>query len=234
MTTTMTMTGSVANAPSDARALFIRRTYAHLAGAVGAFVAIEYLLLDSPVAAFMLNIAFGTSFGWLGVLGAFMVCGWMARSLAASTASVPAQYAGLALYIVADAVIFLPLIYLALSLSDPTLLPTAGILTLGLFGGLTLIAFTTRTDYSFLRGVLTIGGVLALGLIVCSFLFGFELGLAFSAGMVALAGAAILYDTSKIIHSYNPAQHVAASLELFASVALLFWYILRILIGMRR
>jgi len=231
---TIALAGSVAEASSDVRALFIRRTYGHLAGAVGAFIALEYLLLQSPVADFMLKVAFGTSFGWLGVLAAFMVCGWMARGLASSTASVPMQYAGLALYIVAEAVIFLPLIYLALSMSDPTLLPTAGILTLGLFGGLTMIAFTTRTDYSFLRGVLTIGGFLALGLIVCSFIFGFELGLAFSAGMVVLAGAAILYDTSKIIHSYNPEQHVAAALELFASVALLFWYILRILMRARR
>lgn len=230
----MTMSCTVAQAVPDERAFFIRRTYAHLAGAIGAFIGVEYLLLRSPVADRMLKFAFGTAYGWLGVLAAFMVCGWMARSLATNVASVPLQYTGLALYVVAEAIIFLPLLYLALSMSDATLLPTAGILTLGLFGGLTMIAFTTRTDYSFLRGVLTLGGFLALGLIVCSFIFGFELGLAFSAAMVALAGAAILYDTSKIIHSYNASQHVAAALELFASVALLFWYILRILMRARR
>jgi FtsH-binding integral membrane protein len=46
--------------------------------------------------------------------------------------------------------------------------------------------------------------------------------------MVAFAGGAILYDTSNILHRYNTNQHVAAALSLFASVALLFWYILRI------
>jgi FtsH-binding integral membrane protein len=46
--------------------------------------------------------------------------------------------------------------------------------------------------------------------------------------MVAFAGAAILYDTSNILHRYRTDQHVAASLSLFASVALLFWYILSI------
>lgn len=230
----MTMSATVADALPDARAAFIRRTYGHLAGAVGAFIVLEYLLITSPVADVMLRFAFGTSYGWLGVLAAFMLCGWLARGLAANVASVPLQYTGLALYVVAEALIFLPLIYLALSMSDATLLPTAGILTLGLFGGLTMIAFTTRTDYSFLGGVLTLGGFIALGLIVCSVLFGFELGLVFSAGMVILAGAAILYDTSKIIHTYNTNQHVGAALELFASVALLFWYVLRILMRARR
>jgi FtsH-binding integral membrane protein len=73
-----------------------------------------------------------------------------------------------------------------------------------------------------------IGGFVALGLIVASFLFGFELGLLFSAGMVLLAGASILYTTSNLLHHYRTDQHVAAALELFAAVALLFWYILRI------
>jgi FtsH-binding integral membrane protein len=63
-------------------------------------------------------------------------------------------------------------------------------------------------------------------------IFGFQLGLLFSAAMVIFAGAAILYDTSKVMHHYEPGQHVAASLELFASVALLFWYILQIVLSM--
>ena len=65
-------------------------------------------------------------------------------------------------------------------------------------------------------------------------LFGFGLGLLFSIAMVGLASAAILYDTSKILHHYSTDQHVAASLELFASVALLFWYVLRILMRLSR
>ena len=229
------MTGcSVATASPDARALFIRRTYAHLAAAVAVFLGAEYVLLDSPVATFMLRFAFGSQYGWLGVLGAFILCGWLARGLATSVTSVPLQYLGLTIYIFAEAIIFLPMIYLAVHASDPTLLPTAGILTLLLFGGLTAVAFTTRKDFSFLGGILTIGGFLALGLIICGAVFGFNLGLAFSVVMVVLAAGAILYDTSKIIRTCNTDQHVAASLELFASVALLFWYVLRILMRIRR
>jgi len=46
--------------------------------------------------------------------------------------------------------------------------------------------------------------------------------------MVAFAGTAILYNTSQVLHNYNTKQHVAASLTLFAGIALLFWYILSI------
>jgi FtsH-binding integral membrane protein len=37
-----------------------------------------------------------------------------------------------------------------------------------------------------------------------------------------------------MIHHYQPGQHVAASLALFASVALLFWWILRLIMSLQR
>jgi uncharacterized protein len=99
--------------------------------------------------------------------------------------------------------------------------------------GLTVVALTTRTDFSFLRGVLVIGGFVALGLIAASILFGFTLGLIFSVVMVGFASAAILYYTSNVLHYYRTDQYVAASVTLFASVALLFFYVLQILISLR-
>ena len=219
---------------ADARAAFIRRTYLHLAGAVGAFVIVEMLLLRSALPGIMLTFIQGNAYGWLMILGAFILAGWLARSLAASVASVPMQYLGLGLYVLIEAVIFVPILYLAAFYSSPDVLPNAAILTGLLFAGLTTVAFTTRADFSFLRGVLTLGGFLALGAIVGGVVFGFGLGLLFSIAMVGLASAAILYDTSKIIHHYSTDQHVAASLELFASVALLFWYVLRILMRFSR
>lgn len=223
-----------AQAQADTRAAFIRRTYLHLAGAVGAFVIIEILLLRSALPGLMLRFIQSNSYGWLMILGAFILAGWMARGLAASAASVQMQYLGLGLYIVAEAVIFVPILYLAAFYSSPEVLPNAALLTALLFAGLTAVAFTTRTDFSFLGGILTIGGFVALGAIVGGVIFGFGLGLLFSVAMVGLASAAILYDTSKILHHYSPEQHVAASLELFASVALLFWYVLRILMRLSR
>lgn len=223
-----------AQAHPDARATFIRRTYLHLAGAVGAFVILEMLLLRSALPGLMLGFVQGNRYGWLMILGAFILAGWLARGLAASAASVQMQYVGLGLYVAAEAVIFVPILYLAAFYSSPNVLPNAALLTGLLFVGLTVVAFTTGTDFSFLRGILTLGGLLALGAIIGGAVFGFELGLFFSIVMVALASAAVLYDTSKILRHYPTDRHVAASLELFASVALMFWYILRILMRFSR
>lgn len=224
----------VAQAEAETRAAFIRRTYLHLAGAVGAFVIVEMLLLRSALPRLMLGFIQQNHYGWLMILGAFILAGWLARSLAASAASLQIQYLGLGLYVVAEAVIFVPILYLAAFYSSPDVLPNAAILTGLLFAGLTIIAFTTRTDFSFLGGILTLGGLIALGAIVGGVIFGFGLGLLFSIVMVGLAGASILYDTSKIIHHYPPDRHVAAALELFASVALMFWYVLQILMRFSR
>jgi FtsH-binding integral membrane protein len=134
--------------------------------------------------------------------------------------------------VVMEALLFAPLIYFANEFYSPTIVPTAGILTTLMFLGLTAVAFTTGKDFTFLGGALKIGGFVALGLIICAALFNFQLGLFFSVAMVGFAMAAILYDTSKIMYHYTKDQYVAASLELFASVALLFWYVIRILMSL--
>ncbi|MGB3612929.1 MAG: Bax inhibitor-1 family protein [Elainellaceae cyanobacterium] len=223
---------AIAQARPSERAQFIQKTYMHLAGAIGAFIAVEWLLFQTGIAAAMSNLIAGSGFGWLLILGAFSLLGWFSRSLAAKADQVGTQYAGLGIYVLAQAIIFAPLLYMAAYFSDPSVIPTAAILTLLMFAGLTAIAFTTKKDFTFLGGILKIGGFVALGLILCSVLFGFTLGLLFSVVMVAFAAAAILYDTSKVMHHYSTGQHVAASLELFASVALLFWYILRIVMSL--
>lgn len=227
-------TMSAAYAEADARAGFIRKTYAHLAGAIALFVGIEYLLITSPVGARIAEFVFNAPYGFLMLLGAFILTGWMARGFAQRIDSPAAQYAGLTLYVLAEAVIFVPMMYIAVHYSSPDLLQNAALLTGFLFAGLSAVCFITRKDFSFLRGILAIGGMVAIGLIVSSIIFGFTLGLAFSAAMILLACTAILYDTSKVIHHYPVGSHVAASLELFASVALLFWYILRLLMSLNR
>jgi uncharacterized protein len=209
----------------DARVAFLRRTYAHLLVAILGFVAIEAFLFSSgmalPIARSMLSVP------WMLILGGFMLAGWLARSVAASSASPGLQYAGLAGYVAAQALIFVPPLVIA-QLRMPGVLPAAALTTLVAFAALTAVVFVTRQDFSFLRSVLTWGGILALVLIVAAALFGFELGVFFSVAMVGFAGAAILYDTSNVLHHYPENRHVGAALELFASVALLFWYVLRL------
>jgi len=225
---------TVAGSSSQLRAAFIRRTYAHLAGAILAFIFLEFALFQTDVPRLMIGLLGTSRFSWLIVLAAFMGVSWLAQSMAHSNASVSTQYLGLGLYVVAEALIFIPLLLVAASMSDRTLIPAAGVITALLFVGLTFTAFTTRSDFSFLGGILKIGGFVALGVIAASALFGFSLGLLFSSIMVVFAGGAVLYSTASVLHRYGPNQHVAAALDLFASVALLFWYVLRILMSLGR
>jgi FtsH-binding integral membrane protein len=216
----------------EARARFIRKTYTHLACAVLGFLVLEYSLLSLPTAERFVSLM-TRGFNWILMLGLFFIASWIADRWARSEISRGLQYAGLALYVVIEAIIFLPLMYVAVNFSDPTVLPAAGTITGLLFLGLTIVAFTTRADFSFLRGIIIIGSFVALGLIAASLLFGFTLGVVFSVVMVGLASAAILYYTSNILRYYRTDQYVSASVTLFASVALLFYYVLQILISMR-
>ncbi len=219
------------------RAAFIRRTYAHLAGAIMLFVTLEALIFALVPTQQLAWFAFRAAgpYTWLMILGAFMVVSWIAHGWATHGASIAKQYFGLALYIAAYTVLFIPLLFFAIHYSDPSVLPSAGIITLGMFAGLTAVVFVTRKDFSFLRTVLVWGSFIALGLIVCAIVLpgGLSLGVWFSLGMIVLASGYILYDTSNILHHYRTDQHVAASLALFGSVAILFWYVLRLLMSSR-
>jgi FtsH-binding integral membrane protein len=177
--------------------------------------------LAEPIAQAML------SGSWLLVLGGFMVVTWMATSAAHSAESKGLQYASLAAVVIAYGLMFVPMLYMANSMADGVITSAAGV-TLAGFMGLTAVAFTTRKDFSFLGGMLRWGGILALLAIAGGVLFGFNLGTWFSVAMVGFAGAAILYSTSNVLHHYPEDRYVAASLELFSSVAMMFWYVLRI------
>lgn len=227
---TSTFGNSVAESAPVERAAFIRRTYTLLAVAILGFVAVEAFFFASGIAALIASVLFsGGAIGWLVVLALFMGISFLANRWAVSDTSAAVQYFGLGIFIIAEAVIFVPLIMIATYYSgDSSVLLKAGTVTLGLFLGITLTVFITRSDFSFLAPILAIGGFAALGFIVASAIFGFTLGTVFAFVMVAFAGTAILYETSNVLHRFNTKQHVAASLTLFASVALLFWYILTI------
>lgn len=223
---------TVSRAEPEARALFIRKTYSHLAAALLVFVGLTGLMINSPAGLKITQVMLGGKYSWLIVMGGFMGVSWIANKWATSDTSVGMQYLGLGLYTVAEAVIFVPILFIAES-QYPGVITQAAIMTGVLFAGLTAIVFITRHDFSFMGPILAIAGMVAIGVIVCSILFGFNLGTLFSGIMILFAAGAILYDTSNIMHHYRTDQHVAASLSLFASVALLFWYILRLFMSLR-
>ena len=225
----------VAALSDDARAGFLMRTYAHLLGAILLFVAIEAFLFTSGLAYPIANAMLSGS--WLLVLGGFMVVSWFASKTAATAESKPAQYAALVATVAAQALIFVPLLALAAAAStqngDPNLISKAAWVTLLGFSALTALVVFTGKDFSFLGSLLKWGGIVAIGAIVAAVVFGFELGTWFSVAMIAFAGAAILYDTDKVLNRYPYDRHVSASIELFASVALMFWYVLRLFMSRR-
>ncbi len=219
---------AVADAAVAERAAFLRRTYTHLLGAVLALVAIEFVFFMTGFAESLARTLLGGRFTWLIVLVAFGVVSGVANRWAHSDTSIGTQYLGLAIYTLAEAVILAPLLFIASGFPD--VIPAATVATLLIFVALTAFVLLTGANFSFMRGALTIGGLVAMGLIVCSIIFGFSLGIFFCFAMAGFAAGYILYYTSAVLHDYRAEQHVAASLALFSCVVLLFWYVLRIVL----
>jgi FtsH-binding integral membrane protein len=220
-----------AYAPENARVGFIRRTYLHLAGSVAALVGIEALLLESEAGLEVLKAMYGNKLSLLLCLAIFIGGGMFARYMARANSGVAIKYLGLALYVALWAVMLLPILYVAIHSPQfgMAVVNQAALLTLVVFAGLTLTVFVTKADFSGLGIYLFAASWAILAVIVAGILFGFGLGLWISFLCIALAAGYILYDTSNILHRYRTNEHVAAALELFADVALLFYHILRVL-----
>ncbi|MEZ6065485.1 MAG: Bax inhibitor-1 family protein [Planctomycetaceae bacterium] len=225
---TAEMDAFAADAAADERVAFLRRVYAHLGGATLLFAGLATAILSTPALAQPLaRLAAGH---WWVVLVAYIGAGWVAQRMAESNTSEAVQYAGLALFALAQAVIFTPLLYMLHEIvpGGDDVIIQAGLLTLTVFGGLTAVALFSRTDFSFLRGMLSLGMLIALGLAITAAFTQLNLGTWFVVAMIGLMAGYILYETSNVLHHYHTSQHVAASLALFASLTTLFWYVLRL------
>jgi len=256
--------GAVATLGVSERVTFLRKTYAHLTVALIGFAAIAGGMMRFTTEAswkFSSWAILGNSpYMWLLVLGAFMAVGWVAQALARSETSRGLQYAGLALFVVAEAVILQPLLWIlflkfgraedfqitasangdlvihSFSASGQAIkiLMEAIVITLAIFIGLSATVFVTKKDFSFLRGILTIGMFAVIGVILASILFGFQLGALFCGAVILLMAGYILFQTSLIMQHYPPTQYVSAALMLFSTIATLFWYVLQLLMQLNR
>lgn len=226
------------DAPVDARRTFIRKTYTHLTAAIYALVMLEFLYFKALPLDQWVESLFSVRYGWLLLFGGYMVISWIADRWARSDTSPGMQYAGLFTYVFAFSVILCPMLWIANQFSirlggtgyNP--IAIAAIATLAIFGLLTAIVFVSRKDFSFLGPILGISGLVIFGAIILGVLGWLNLGTGFCMLLVVFAAAAILYNTSNVLHHYRTDQYVAASLALFASVGLLFWYILQIVISL--
>jgi FtsH-binding integral membrane protein len=225
----------VATLDDAARGDFLVRVYQHLAVALVAFVAFEALLFNLGVAGKIYDFVSSAGYVWLLLLGAFWLISWMATSASHDILNPQRQYLGLFGMAAAWSVIFAPFLYYFFRVADDgaTDVWIAAAITGAGFAALTAVGLATRRDLSFLRPLITWAAVCSLLLIGAAILFGLPLGVWFSVAMIGLAGASILYQTQTIIRRYPAEAYVGASVQLFASVMLLFWYVLR-LVGARR
>jgi len=224
MTNFNTIETSISNSPT--RTNFVRKVYGLLFLSILAFVGLEALWFSTSVAHTVFNFVAGTS--WLVVIGALMLTSWLATRMAQPGQNQALQFGGLLLYIVMESLVFIPLLVIAEYYGGAGVIAKAALMTGVGFTALTGVVFFTKIDLRGMGKYLAWAGLVALGTVVSSVIFGFELGTFFSLAMVTFAGFAILHDTSKILHSHDDDSSAAAALQLFASVALMFWYLLRL------
>ena len=235
-----TIRGATATLGVSDRRSFLRKTYAHLGVALIAFAAITggMMALAPETSLAMSKWAFAGTWNWLLVLGLFMLVGYVAERLAWSARSRALQYAGLGVAVIAQGLLLQPLLWIVLlklgAVQATAVIAQATTITLSIFIGLSATVFLTRKDFSFLRGALTIASFAALGVILASAIFGFSLGALFAGAMILVMAGYILYQTSLVASQFPPTAHVAAALMLFSSVATLFWYVLQLLLALRR
>ncbi|MEK6289472.1 MAG: Bax inhibitor-1/YccA family protein [Acidobacteriota bacterium] len=127
-------------------------------------------------------------------------------------------------------VIISPLLYIV-SQSNPDSILQAGGLTVGIFGGLTAYVFVSNRDFSFLRGMVTVGLIVVVlaGLFNVLFVGSLGLGFALAVATLLLFAGFVLYDTSNIIRRYPTNEYVAGALALYLDALNIFLALLRIL-----
>lgn len=247
--------GAVATLGVSDRVAFLRRTYGLLGAALLAFAGLTggilYFLPETSLK--FSSWAFRGQWNWLLVLILFMVVGKVAEHLAMSESSSTRQHVGLGVAVLAEAILLQPMLWIVmlrfgnaemvsanlvghvtLSGKAASIVLQATLITAAIFGGLTATVFVTKKDFSFLRGALSIASFGALGIMIASMIFGFQLGAIFTGLMILMMAGYILYQTSMIMDRFPPTAHVAAALMLFSTVATLFWYVLRLLMELNR
>jgi FtsH-binding integral membrane protein len=175
-------------------------------------------------------------FGILVVMLMFWGGTYVAQKMAENRASRPSQYLGLGLYVVLEAIIFVPLIVMVAIKTNGNpgeiLIPACAV-TAALVVGLTVAVFTMGIDFSFLRVAIVIGSICALGIILVAAFTDSQLGNWFSIIMILLMATVILYQTQVIKDSCETDQHVLAAFILFSAFVTLLFYVIRLFAGRR-
>jgi modulator of FtsH protease len=118
---------------------------------------------------------------------------------------------------------------------NPASIIQAGVLTVGIFGGLTAYVFISKKDFSFMRGMVVTGLIIVfLSALLNMFIVSSAFGFAISVAALLLFSGFVLYDTSNIIRRYPTNEYVAGALSLYLDAFNIFLSLLRILNAGRR
>jgi FtsH-binding integral membrane protein len=218
------MPGVVAYAPADVRAAFIRKVYHLFFVSILVTVGVGYftgqiartmlpLLMPLLIAGLVVGLIMGFARNTSGVNLALLMLyaaiqGAIAGPILTILNAIP-QYEGVGLQ--------------------------AAVLTVAVFGGLSLYVLNTKRDFSYLGGFLFVAIIaLLVGGIVLFFFRTPLLNMIYAAAGVLIFSGFILYDTSVIQQKLHQDQAVAGAISLYLDFIGLFWFILRLLMSLRR
>jgi FtsH-binding integral membrane protein len=224
--------GFAIDAAVNERMGFIRRTYLHLLGEIGAVGLVTWITLQTPA---LSRIAVGLLSNMLFYFAAFFGVALVSRKLMAGERSAATQYVGAGLWVVLLGLLVAPLAMIVHAKTGSYDILGRGFLLTGcVFGGLSAYVFTTKKDFSFLGGALSMASLLLLGVAVISVFLGWGGGSpVWSILWVVLLGGWVLYDTSQVLHHRRVGQHVAASVDLLVDFVYLFIHIVLLLMRSR-
>lgn len=206
-----------------------RQAFLHVTAALAVFVVLEAALLQIPGVDRLVRLM-TISWNWVVVAAAFIFLSYLAGRWSRQEHTLLVQYLALALYVAAEALIFLPLVSYLNALGGPYAVPSAGVLALTVFAGLTLTVLVRGREFAPSQTALAAVLWAAVGLVACGLLFEFNGVVIVVAALSALAIAVILVESHRL-GDFTRGQHVSAALAMLASVGIGVWSAFHLLIS---
>jgi FtsH-binding integral membrane protein len=218
---------TVAESPAEVQSAFILKTYALFFAGILAAVVMGGITLNTP----LYDIALMLRQIPLLACGLLIVGGIAAQAVSRIEGL---NYAALFGFTSLVGFLLTPIVDRYESMF-PGIVAQAGFLTVVIFGALTAYVFVTKKDFSFMGGMLCVGGIgLFIAILANAFWFQ-SAGIGYWIAWISLFlfSGFVLYDTSQIIHRHDPKSYCAAALDLFIDFYMIFMSLLQILAGSR-
>lgn len=214
------------------RLAFLRKVYALFGAAMAVFAATAWWGTTSGAAVQLLAPLFR-----LGILAPILIMAGMFLLLRATATRYPLNVAALFAVAAVEGLLTAPVILYALSV-DPaaggSIVARAALMTVVVFGGLTIYTLTTRADFSWMGAALWIGFAILFGIGLLGLFFGWDtLGFGMSLAWVVLMAGFTVYDTNSIMHRYPTSMAPAAAATLFLDFVIMFKRMLLLLASRR-